>query len=53
MPTRGAGQGDLGTFDVFSSILNKMIGTGIFTAPHAVLMLVGVKSVAYLHLSQV
>jgi hypothetical protein len=31
----------LGSFDVFSLIVNKMIGTGIYTAPTTVLLLTG------------
>jgi hypothetical protein len=33
----------LGSFDVFSLIVNKMIGTGIYTAPTTVLLLTGDK----------
>ena len=45
--TRGAIHGDLGAFEAFALILSKMIGTGIFTDPHAMFMLVGVKSIAF------
>ncbi|KAF5647072.1 high-affinity methionine permease [Fusarium sp. NRRL 25303] len=34
----------LGVFDVFSLIVNKMIGTGIYTSPTAVFLLTGNKS---------
>jgi hypothetical protein len=34
----------LGFFDVFSLIVNKMIGTGIYTSPTAVFLLTGNKS---------
>lgn len=36
--------GALRTFDVFSLIVNKMIGTGIYSAPASVLLLTGNKS---------
>jgi hypothetical protein len=39
------GHGALGWFDVFSLIVNKMIGTGIFQAPATVFMLTGSKRV--------
>lgn len=35
--------GALQTFDVFALIVNKMIGTGIFSAPATVFMLTGRK----------
>lgn len=38
--------GPLTKFDVFSLIVNKMVGTGIFTAPSLVLALTGSPSVA-------
>lgn len=47
MSTKGAVHGDLGTFEAFALILSKMIGTGIFTDPYAMFMLVGVKSIAF------
>ncbi|WZH47078.1 High-affinity methionine permease [Fusarium acuminatum] len=34
----------LGTFDVFALIVNKMIGTGIYTAPTTVYLMTGSKS---------
>jgi hypothetical protein len=34
----------LGFFDVFSLIVNKMIGTGIYTSPTAVFLMTGNKS---------
>jgi hypothetical protein len=34
----------LGAFDVFSLIVNKMIGTGIYTAPTTVYLMTGSKS---------
>jgi hypothetical protein len=37
---------DLGTWDVASLIINKQIGTGIFTAPGLVLSLTGSKTIA-------
>lgn len=37
--------GELGTFDVFALIVNKMIGTGIFSAPATVFLLTGRKDV--------
>ncbi|KAK0741981.1 amino acid permease-domain-containing protein [Apiosordaria backusii] len=37
------GTGPLGVFDVFSLIANKMIGTGIYTAPASVFLLTGSK----------
>ncbi|KAK4167859.1 high-affinity methionine permease [Cladorrhinum sp. PSN259] len=37
-------RGALGTFDVFSLIANKMIGTGIYSAPATVFLLTGSKS---------
>ncbi|KAG5810033.1 hypothetical protein H9Q74_010067 [Fusarium xylarioides] len=42
-PFEAYGQG-LGFFDVFSFIVNKMIGTGIYTSPTAVFLLTGNKS---------
>jgi hypothetical protein len=36
----------LGSFDVFSLIVNKMIGTGIYTAPTTVLLLTGDKQLS-------
>ncbi|KAF5635794.1 high-affinity methionine permease [Fusarium sp. NRRL 52700] len=42
-PFEAYGQG-LGFFDVFSLIVNKMIGTGIYTSPTAVFLLTGNKS---------
>ena len=36
----------LGVIDVFSLIVNKMIGTGIYTAPTTVLLLTGSKQVS-------
>jgi hypothetical protein len=36
----------LGPFDVFSLIVNKMIGTGIYTAPTTVLLLTGDKQLS-------
>jgi hypothetical protein len=38
--------GVLEWYDVFSLITNKMVGTGIYTAPSTVLVLTGSKSVA-------
>lgn len=38
--------GPLTTFDVFSLIVNKMIGTGIFTAPSVVLALTADRRIA-------
>ncbi|KAK4175249.1 putative high-affinity methionine permease [Triangularia setosa] len=37
------GTGPLGVFDIFSLIANKMIGTGIYTAPASVFLLTGSK----------
>ena len=36
----------LGSFDVFALIVNKMIGTGIYTAPTTVLLLTGDKQLS-------
>lgn len=36
----------LGSFDVFALIVNKMIGTGIYTAPTTVLILTGSKQLS-------
>ena len=36
----------LGPFDVFSLIVNKMIGTGIYTAPTTVLLLTNSKQIS-------
>ena len=38
--------GPLTTFDVFSFIVNKMVGTGIFTAPPVVLALTADRRIA-------
>lgn len=35
----------LGSFDVFSLIVNKMIGTGIYTSPAVVYRMTGSKSI--------
>ena len=37
---------DLGTWNVAALIMNKMIGTGIFTAPGLILSLTGSKSIS-------
>lgn len=42
--TFDASEQGLGFFDVFSLIVNKMIGTGIYTSPTAVFFLTGNKS---------
>ncbi|KAF6513271.1 hypothetical protein HZS61_006596 [Fusarium oxysporum f. sp. conglutinans] len=42
--TFDASEQGLGFFDVFSLIVNKMIGTGIYTSPTAVFLLTGNKS---------
>jgi hypothetical protein len=36
----------LGSFDVFALIVNKMIGTGIYTAPSTVLLYTGSKQLS-------
>lgn len=38
------GKGPLRTFDVFSLIVNKMVGTGIYSAPSVVFLQTGNKS---------
>ncbi|KAK4663394.1 hypothetical protein QC763_0098100 [Podospora pseudopauciseta] len=38
------GTGPLGVFDIFAFIANKMIGTGIYTAPASVFLLTGRKN---------
>jgi hypothetical protein len=38
----------LSTFDISCLIINKMVGTGVFTAPQAVFLLVGAKTVAFI-----
>ncbi|KAL2679321.1 hypothetical protein Neosp_010093 [[Neocosmospora] mangrovei] len=44
-PTHGfSGRGPLRTFDVFALIVNKMVGTGIYTAPASVFLITGNKS---------
>jgi hypothetical protein len=42
------GKKELGTWDIFSLIVNKMIGTGIFTAPAQAFLLTGSKKIAIL-----
>lgn len=39
-----SGHGPLRTFDVFALIVNKMVGTGIYTAPASVFLMTGNKS---------
>lgn len=39
-----SGRGPLRTFDVFALIVNKMVGTGIYTAPASVFLITGNKS---------
>lgn len=39
-----SGHGPLRTFDVFALIVNKMVGTGIYTAPASVFLITGNKS---------
>lgn len=38
------GRGALGSFDVFALIVNKMVGTGIYTAPATVFLMTGNKN---------
>jgi hypothetical protein len=45
-PTAPSLLGPLNTFDVFSLIVNKMVGTGIFTAPAQVLLATQSKQLA-------
>lgn len=45
-PSQGWAVPELTWFDVFSLIVNNLIGTGIFTAPASVYLLTGQKSLA-------
>ena len=38
-------EGPLTAFDIFSLVINKMIGTGIYNSPGAVLLMTGSKGV--------
>jgi len=42
------GRKELGALDIFSLIVNKMIGTGVFTAPAQVFLLTGWKTISIL-----